>query len=413
MRKKYIITFITEFFVLASNIVVYKLAAVILGSVGFSEYALSRRVLSFIQPAVLMGLTIGIPRYMGYYSATSNDKSGSYFLSGASLTFLTLCVIVPVFLLLRKEIAFLLFGSPDYSNFIFPINVLLIGTIGHSLCYSYFRGKLFMGKANLLQILNSAIFPLAAFGFTKNIIEILNVLGLARCLTSFIFLAIIFKQLNFHDLWKTLFTHGKELIRYSIPRVPGDFGWAALLSIVAFLTAHSSGVKEAGNVAFGISMLNAGGSLFYPIGIVLLPHASQMVAKMEMIALRKFVKNILLISQLLSLLGIIVFAIFGGWIIEFYLGRHFVEMTFILKIIFITAIPYTIFVTMANVIDSFYIKAINTKNILISLSVFLLLGGLTMLIKGSYIYLIIEFVTVFYILGLLTLSDVKKIFKHA
>ena len=75
MKNKYVITFATEFVVLISSLLVYKLAAIVLGNTGFSEYALSRRILSFIQPAVLMGLTVGIPRYMGYHSTASREKA--------------------------------------------------------------------------------------------------------------------------------------------------------------------------------------------------------------------------------------------------------------------------------------------------------------------------------------------------
>ena len=412
MKNKYVITFATEFVVLISSLLVYKLAAIVLGNTGFSEYALSRRILSFIQPVILMGLTVGIPRYMGYHSTASSEKRDFYFIGGAVIMFLAVLIIIPILLLFKKEISFLLFASSDYSHFIFPINLLLIGTIGHLLCYSYFRGRLFMVKANILQIINIAVLPLTVFGFAKDTVNVLMLLGGARCLISLVFLYIIFRQLTFVDLRKNIASYTKELLYYSIPRVPGDFGWAALLSLVAFFTAHSSGVREAGNVAFGISLLVAGGSLLSPIGIVLLPHASRMVAKLEMAELRVFVKKILLLTVSLALLGVIIFEICGGRIIELYLGQPFGGMTFMLKIIMVASIPYAIFVAMVNVIDSFYIKALNTKNILISLSFFLLCGGFTTLIGGGYLYLIIEFVCAFIILGLLTLIDVKRIFER-
>jgi len=410
MKNKYVITFATEFIVLISSLLVYKLAAIVLGNTGFSEYALSRRILSFIQPAALMGLTVGIPRFMGYHSMSSKDKSDLYFFSGAVITCLTVLIIIPIFLLLRYQISFLLFASSDYSHFIFPINLLLVGTIVHLLCYSYFRGRLFMLKANILQTVNIAILPLAVFGFAKDTVNVLMLLGAARCLISLVSLYIIFRQLTLLDLRKNIVLYSKELLRYSIPRVPGDFGWAALLSLVAFFTAHSSGVIEAGNVAFGISLLVAGGSLLSPIGIVLLPHASRMVARLQIPELRVFVKRILFMSVLLAVFGVIILEIFGNRIIELYLGHNFVGMTFVLKILIIASIPYAIFVTMVNVIDSFYIKAMNTKNILISLSFFLLCGGVTTIIGGDYLYIVIEFVSAFAILGFLTLIDVKRIF---
>jgi len=412
MKNKYVITFATEFIVLISSLLAYKLAAIVLGNTGFSEYALSRRILSFVQPVILMGLTVGIPRYMGYHSTASGEKGDFYFIGGAAITFLAVLISIPILVLFKKEMSFFFFASSDYSHFIFPINLLLIGTIGHLLCYSYFRGRLSMLKANLLQTINIAILPLAVFAFSKDTVNILVLLGGGRCIITLVFLYIIFRQLIVPGLRKHIVSHSKELLRYSIPRVPGDFGWAALLSLVAFFTAHSAGVTEAGTVAFGISLLVAGGSLLSPIGIVLLPHASRMVAKLEMAELRVFVGKILLISASLAFLGVIIFELFGGTIIELYLGHGFGGMTLTLKILALASIPYAIFVTMVNIIDSFYIKAMNTKNILISLSFLLLCGGLTTMIGGRYFYIVIEFVSAFAILGLLTLIDVKRIFAH-
>ena len=116
--------------------------------------------------------------------------------------FLALLVIFPALLFFKKEISFLLFASSDYSHFIFPINLLLVGTIGHLLCYSYFRGRLLMLKANILQIINIAILPLAVFGFAKDAVNVLMLLGGARCLISLVFLYIIFRQLTFLDFQK-------------------------------------------------------------------------------------------------------------------------------------------------------------------------------------------------------------------
>jgi O-antigen/teichoic acid export membrane protein len=409
MRKKYFITFVSEFLVLVCGILVYRLAAVYLGTDGFSEYALSRRAVSLIQPALLMGLSVGVPRYIAY-SFQSSKEPDFYFVIGATAVGLVMVVSVLIMYLLRAKLAFLLFGSSEYAYYVSPIILMLIGIISHVMCYSYYRGKLFMIKANLLQVINIAAMPLVAFSLSKDTHTVLTMLGGAWCVTSGVFFCLIMRGIAWPKLRGQLLPYIKELLSYSIPRVPGDFGMAALLSLVAFLTAHTASVKEAGYVAFGISILSAAGSSFAPIGVVLLPHASQMVANMEIAELKRYVQKILKISLSLVLLGVVLFEVFADTIIEIYLGSHFLEMATVARMIAIGAVPYTIFVTMRSVIDSYHVKALNTKNILISLLIFFVCGGLTVRLSGSYKYLIVEFVVALFVLGVLTLIDVRNIF---
>ena len=72
--------------------------------------------------------------------------------------------------------------------------------------------------------------------------------------------------------------YAKELLRFGVQRVPGDFILMALFALPATIVAHKSGIRAAGFVAFGISMLNVIGSFFSPFGLILLPKAGALLA---------------------------------------------------------------------------------------------------------------------------------------
>jgi hypothetical protein len=86
--------------------------------------------------------------------------------------------------LFKDNIAFL-FGV-EYKYLIFPLSLMLVGILGHLLCYTYFQGKLHMGKANLLQIINIAVIPLVAFLFSNNTAKILALMGILWLTVSMI-----------------------------------------------------------------------------------------------------------------------------------------------------------------------------------------------------------------------------------
>jgi O-antigen/teichoic acid export membrane protein len=413
MKNKYIITFIGEFLVLVSSILVYKLAAVFLGNAGFSEYALSRRALSLIQPALILGFGVAIPRYVAYSSESTTKHSDFYFLSGGGLLLLVVLVALSVMYFFKENIAFLIFGSREYNYLIFPLSLMLVGILGHLLCYTYFQGKLHMGKANLLQIINIAVIPLVAFLFSNNTAKILAVMGMLWLSTSMISFFVILRRLEKPGAIVDMLPYAKELLIYGVQRIPADFGLAALLSLIAIFTAHTAGVEQAGYVAFGVSILSAAGSLFAPIGIVLLPQASQMVANLELGKLRYYVRKILAVSITLTCIGVIFFLIFAEKVIELYLGNTFLGACPAAKLIALGVVPYAVFVSMRSILDSYYLRAVNANNILISLAFFVMCGGVSLALRTSYRFLVTGFVLALVLLGVLTLIDIKNVFKNA
>jgi O-antigen/teichoic acid export membrane protein len=407
MRKDYILTFITEITILGSGLLVYRLAANILGKEGFSEYALVRRTISFLLPALILGMGVAIPRYIGY-SYSNFKKANTYFIAGFIILFFVILIFSLLINLFQKNFAFLFFGDSKYYYLIFPINIMLIGLIFHSVCYGYFRGNLSMIKANFLQLINMGIVPFLVFFLENNLKEIILLNGLIIILVSFIFLTMILKNITFER--NEIYTNLKELMAYGIQRVPGDFGLSGLFSLPSTITAHISGVTIAGYVAFGTSLLNMVGAGFAPLGLILLPKASQLVANKDFKILKTYIIKILKITFILTVLGIVFFEIFADKIILIYLGTLNYDLLIITRIIIIASIGYTIYVVMRSIIDAYYVKAMNTKNIFISLMFFLTVSFGTFLVEKSYIFIVINFAVSIILLGILTLIDIRKLF---
>ncbi len=151
-------TVATEFSVLVSQIISYKLAAHFLGQHGFSEYAVVRRAVSLISPLPLLGMAVGLPRYIAYSKGAENWAAAERYY-GATLRCVGSGIILCVLLLniLKSKFAFLIFGDRTYSQLILPLSMLVAGASLHALVYSYFRGHLAMARANMLQLTNLGI----------------------------------------------------------------------------------------------------------------------------------------------------------------------------------------------------------------------------------------------------------------
>src|SRR3984893_10344698 len=93
--KKYSPTVLTEFVVMASQILLYKLAAHYLGKTGFSEYALARRTVSLLQPAVMLGLGVGPPRCIALAQGQANEDRVSHYF-GTTVRYVALATFLVV-----------------------------------------------------------------------------------------------------------------------------------------------------------------------------------------------------------------------------------------------------------------------------------------------------------------------------
>jgi len=411
LKKDLVYTFITQFIVLGTGVLVYKLAADLLGKEGFSEYALSRRTVSLIIPALQMGLGMGIPRYIAYANTNPDQKNPeAYFLGGTSTLILVASGFALILNLFNSKFASLFFGSEDYFYLIFPISLVLLGLVLHDSCYSYFRGNLLMFRANFLQLINMGFVPLLAFILGRTTEQILSITGLSWLVVSLVFLFLIIRNLKWGNM--NIVASTKELLGYGLQRVPGAFGLAALFTLPATFTAHMAGVVEAGYVAFGITLLNMTGAFFAPIGLILLPKASQIIARKDFKLLNHYILKMFKIVLFITVIGVIFFEVFADKIINLYLGKSFSNIVLVARIIMVGSLPYTVYVSMRSILDAYYVRAVNTANIFAALLLFLLLSGAVALSEIGYVYLVVCSTVAVFLLGVLTMLEIRKIMKQ-
>lgn len=351
-------TFATEFTVLACQLLTYKLAAHFLGKTGFAEYAVARRTISILYPIVLLGLGVGLPRYVSMAAGRGDEESKARYL-GATLWCVGLAAVVCVAILnaFPGWLGYLFFGSQEYASLLFPMSLVVAGTALHAIAYSYFRGVLNMRAANLLQFVNFGLMPLAVFLFySKSVQSVLTALAILSIGVAGAALAFTPWRAAAKDNRKQV----KELLRFGIQRVPGDFILMALFALPATFVAHRSGIRAAGFVAFGISMLNVIGSFFSPFGLILLPKAGNLLAAGRNGELRRQVWLLTKITLLVSTVLAVGIAVGAEALIRLYLGADFTEGAGILRLVLLAAVPYSLYTVVRNVIDAFHELGVTT-----------------------------------------------------
>jgi O-antigen/teichoic acid export membrane protein len=408
--REYLPTFVTEFAVLISQVVAYKLAAHLLGPNGFSEYAVARRTIMLIYPVAMLGLGVGLPRYIGQANVSNNsDLSSRYFSTAlvciAGTTLLGL-VLLNAF---RRGFSYLFFGSGSYESLIFPLSLVLLGLNLHGLVYSYFRGRLAMKQANTMQFINLGLVPLMAFIVFRSIVHhVLEAIGVLSSLVAGGTLAFTMRLGVSAIYWP----EARELLQYSLQRVPGDFTQFALLTLPAIFVTHLRGLQEGGFIAFGVSILSMIGAVFAPVGVILLPRASQMLAEGKGASLRQHVLRIVKVTVIVSVAMTAVIEFLAKPLIGLYLGPGFEELSSIIRILSLATLPYALYCVLRSLVDAYHKKAINTINNAVALAVFLTCSGVSLFSRNASL-VPFSLVAGLVVLAILTVRNAGSILKRS
>ncbi|MCD6318054.1 lipopolysaccharide biosynthesis protein [Candidatus Aerophobetes bacterium] len=407
------LTFTTEAIVLIAFFVIYRLIGENFGPEGVGEYSLIKKVIGFLQPLLLLGLGIGLPRYI----AMSQDKGerSSYTKSGVLVVAILIFIFLIFINLFKGQFAKIFFGTITYTNLVFPFSLFLAGLTLHALVYSYFRGRLFVKRFNFLQIINLSAVPLIILIFFKNITigRMVTLIGITTIIISFLFSLFFIKEL-FGPTEKWQFKNSlKELLKYSLPRVPGDFALAGLLSLGPIFATHFASIQEVGYLSVSQSLLRTVGVAITPLGLVLLPKVSGLIVNEKQETIRENLNFLIGAVLQCSVFVCVQLIIFTDAMIKYWLGPEFFSAIPIMRIVFLSIIFYTFYLALRSILDAVKVKPLNTINLFISLGIFLFIAGILLFsvkLFSPIISLSIALTSGMGCLGILTYLSIRKIY---
>ena len=402
------ITYAAELFVLAAIVVSFRLAALEWDPAGFGAYVLARRNLTLLQLALLFGLAIAIPRYtaiaLAAPAAQRRIPPGAYVVTGAVVCVAALVPAVALMVGIDGTVAAALFGDAAYAPLAVATAVAGAAAVLHAVAYAGFRGRLEMGAASALQAWNLGVVPLAAFVlFRSDSVE----QWLWHVAAAWLFFAAVALALHVARAWRegARIVHARpaarELVRYGAPRVPGDAALAGLFALPPVFVAHEAGLVAAGMVGLAVALVRIGGSLFAPIGLLLLPAAAGRAAS-DSRGLREGIRRLVVLVGAASIAGALLLALSGSSLIEWYLGDEYAPAGGALRWAAVAIPPFALYVVLRNVLDALAIAAHNTKNLVLALALFC--AG--WLVSGDALA---SFVVAIVLLGLLSALDARRV----
>ena len=363
LRSDHAHTYAAEGAVMVATLLVYRLAAG-LGGEDLDAYILVRRTISFIQPLLMLGLAVGLPRLVAM--ALEGPRRRFYLLAALRIVVVLSGIGVILAALFPARLASFLLGSAQLEPLVMPLALMVLGLCLHTVAYSYIRGTHHTLVANILQTIGLAVTPLLAFAFTRDLPGILLFTGV---MWSGVALLFVLPELVAGPV-QVARTERGALLRYGLPRIPGDLAYAALFTFPVLWAAHRWGLAESGRIGLGVTLLNIVAAGFAPISILLLPQTARSISTGDHHGLERRIVRLERSALLVSLAALVSVEAALPWLLDLYLGdvpaAPYVPAC---RLIFLAAPALAYFVALRSVLDAYHTSPRNGVNIILSLVV--------------------------------------------
>lgn len=342
-----ILTYAAEGLAMVGMVLAYRLAANE-GRHDLDLYVVVRRTVSFIFPLLLLGAVIGITRFVAMKSRPEEQRR--YLL--ASLTWVVpLCVLAFLIgLVFAEQLSWLVFGSDQERDLVAPLALMISSVSLYGISYAFLRGQRHLVAANMIQVLALAVVPCASFLLFPDLVTVCWATGIGWLVIAVFALLPTFLQPTPGGRSR----ERGELLRFGLPRVPGDLALGALLTVPVYVVARTHGLSASGEVGFGTTLLNLAAAVFSPLALVLLPASASQLASGDHAGLSLRIGRVTWLTLAASTGMTLVFEVFADPILHVYLGANYADYVEMSRIVFLGALPFGLFVGLRSLLDAYY-----------------------------------------------------------
>ena len=397
-----LLTTLTEGLSMLGMVLTYRLAAQV-SKQDLDIYVIVRRTVSFVFPVILMGAMVGLTRFVAM-SREPEQKRG--YLRGALTWVLPLGALTMLLsFLLAKPLAWVVYGSYGSAPLVPPLALMTVGIALHGVAYGFLRGKPATVMANFVQLMVLAIAPCAAFLLWTDMATVLWATGIAWVAVPL--LSIMPSMLA--PVKRKMRSERSELLRYGLPRVPGDIALGALLTVPGYVALRTYGLDVSGEVGFGATLLNLAAAVFSPVALLLLPAAAGRLAAGDHLGLERNIGRMIWLVLAASIALTLGFELLSKPLLIAYLGPTGEAYLPMSRIIFIGALPFAFFNGMRSVLDAYFHTPRNGVNLLKAFGVLLAGSAFHLAVPTPWYTMGIVTALSMYFLGWLTWRDVRYV----
>ncbi|MCB0786415.1 MAG: glycosyltransferase, partial [Flavobacteriales bacterium] len=296
----------------------------------------------------------------------------------------------------------LIYGEEVWARLVLPTTLIIVALGLQSLSYNYHRGAGRMGVANVLQVFGLAVAPNLAFLLFGDLETVLW--ATAAFVLLFTLPALLPALLKADG---QVSRERSALLRYGLPRVPGDLALGGLLTIPVYVAGALHGLSAGGQVGVGITLLNITAAAFAPVGLLLLPSSATQLAQGRYAELELQVKRTLRVTLFVSLVMFVAFEWLATPLLTLYLGEAGSTYVPMGRLLFLATPALAFFIALRALLDAYFVSPRNGINLLVAFGVLLVWCLVTFLLNAPVEWIGAGVVVALYLLAFRTWRDVS------
>jgi O-antigen/teichoic acid export membrane protein len=321
-------TAFSQFLVVVLSVLTTRLIAEIVSQEELGILMIVRRTISFLLPLISLNIGAGLARYLAYMPAHREQFSSFsvWFVVGISSGLLLLFVV------LRQQLALMLFGDLGHANYIIVLAISLISAMIIAVIVDMFRGSNLLSHSNTFQVIVAVVslfaVPMAWGGsrvtssetFLLWYLYLSALVGLGVAISYFL----LFRP---RFLWMRPIPWDLQILRpfalYSVVRVPGHFLSALVFSMPLLIAGKSGSLQVAASIGILITLVRLLELVAYPFNFIVLPKFAALNQPKSIAELNGYANLILdFIVRVLPAIGALSFGMAGN-LLELMFGGQY------------------------------------------------------------------------------------------
>jgi O-antigen/teichoic acid export membrane protein len=366
----------------------------------FAIYNLIKRISSFITFPLLMGVGIGIPRYISFMRREVKSYSLEYLIAGgflfliSFLAFSAIVILFPAIILKAFDQS-----SLNTENILLCILFFVLSQGLYILLNSYYRGRIQFGIVSSLSVLIMSVIPLSILFWVDNIFIYFYYYSLS---TVAIIISIVCYLLRNTELsGNRIQLKARQLFKYGYPRIIADIGLFSLEFMPIFLTSLYIGLPESGFLSMIFILLKLASMLYELVGSMSLPYFGKIYKTESSSVFISKVNSLLVVGISFSvIISTVLYFLIPPLIVQFFPSLS--KAIFPAQLIFFAFPVFVVYLLLRNVLDIVLEKAYNSINLSIVFVIQLLILSVGFYSGNFMIYTVLPVIIPYFILGLLT-----------
>jgi O-antigen/teichoic acid export membrane protein len=344
-----------------------------LGPTEFGVWGLSRRVYAALTNVTTIPLGVALAR--GFALTDQARERRAILIAGVILAVVPNSALLLAGALLPGAGAGVLFHDPARGGLLLASLAGLVGTAGYTVVYARYRGLQQMRLANLWQLGAVGLGPLLVTWWLRDQPRADRVVlwsGLVPCAAYLPLLGWLWaaRRAPGADVQSSL----RDLLRYSIPRMPGGLAFGVLMALGPLLAPYFTTLADAGYLVAAQSALRIVEAATASFAVVALPKVASLKAGLAAEFVQARVEDLVALSLHLGLFATGQMILWSPEIVRVWLGEAYVPAIPIVRVMLIAVAPYLAYAVLRSVIDALEDRAVNAANIYAALGITLVLS---------------------------------------